>query len=202
MTGWRQAVFVRQWRVEVIQRALANVLDEEAWSPATPRRLRIGSIDASSRGWAMIIPELTSFFLAGRGGTARGLADTRLCRLARMLRSPAYQIDVRHDALTLHELDPVGRTRTSGAPLAADPWLAGLELASDSAGFGLLAIAGNDSGRAAALDPPARADYLGALAGFPGWTRHTEHGAGALIYEPRTIAGSHARTYLDAGPRR
>lgn len=202
MTGWRQAVFVRQWRVEVIQRALANVLDEEAWSPATPRRLRIGSIDASSRGWAMIVPELANFFLTGRGAAARGLADTRLCRLARTLRSPVYQVDVRRDELTLHELDPVGRTRISGAPLAADPWLDGVELASDTAAFGLLALPGDDGSRAAALAPPARADYLGALAGFPGWTRHTEHGTGALIYEPRTIAGSHARAYLEAGPRR
>ena len=96
MTAWRQAVFVRQRRIDVIQRALSKVLDEESWSPATPRPLRVGSADASSRGWTMIAPELVNFFL-DRGGTD----EPRLCRLARELRSPMYEIDIRDSTMTL-----------------------------------------------------------------------------------------------------
>src|SRR5215470_16342587 len=111
MSGWRQAVFVRQRRIDVIQRALSTVLDEESWSPATPRRLYVGAADASSRGWTMIIPELANFFL-DRGG----LGEPRLCRLARELRCPAYEVDVRDpDAIALYEVDPRGRMRISGA---------------------------------------------------------------------------------------
>src|SRR5678809_585777 len=118
MTAWRQAVFVRQRRIDVIQRALSKVLDEESWSPATPRRLRVGSADASSRGWTMIAPELANFFL-DRGGTA----EPRLCRLARELRSPMYEVDLRGAALTLVEADERGRMRVSGSPM---PLIAGL----------------------------------------------------------------------------
>src|SRR5215831_8739912 len=111
MTGWRQAVFVRQRRIDVIQRALSKVLDEESWSPATPRRLRVGSADASSRGWTMIAPELANFFL-DRGGAR----EIRLRRLARELHCPTYQIDVREvGALTLIEADELGRMRLSGS---------------------------------------------------------------------------------------
>src|ERR1051325_1050975 len=85
MTGWRQAVFLRQRRIDVIQRALSAVLDAESWTPATPRRLYVGAADASSRGWTMIVPELADFFL-DRGG----MAEPRLCRLASELRRPAH----------------------------------------------------------------------------------------------------------------
>jgi hypothetical protein len=213
MTGWRQAVFVRQRRIDVIQRALSKILDEESWSPATPRRLHVGSADASSRGWTMVVPELANFFL-DRGGTQA----SRLCRLARELRCPAYEVDVRGAlATTLFEVDPLGRMRISGSPIVflagltalpggdgddGDARLTGLDVASDVVGFGLLAIADDLRDRMAALDrgqPMAIADYLGALAGFPGWTRHGEDfmavgAAGELIYEPpRIVAGAHAK---------
>jgi hypothetical protein len=213
MTGWRQAVFVRQRRIDVIQRALSKILDEESWSPATPRRLRVGSADASSRGWTMVVPELANFFL-DRGGTDA----PRLCRLARELHCPAYEVDVRGAiATTLFEVDPLGRIRVSGSPLVflagltalpgddrddGGARLTGLDVASDDVGFGLLAIADELRDRMAALDrrqPMAVADYLGALAGFPAWTRHDHElisvgAAGELIYEPpRIIAGAHAK---------
>src|SRR5262245_16906324 len=95
MTGWRQAVFLRQRRIDVIQRALSAVLDGELWSPATPRRLYVGAADASSRGWTMIVPALADFFL-DRGGTS----EPRLCRLARELRCPGYEVDVRDPVAT------------------------------------------------------------------------------------------------------
>src|SRR3954470_14010203 len=143
MTGWRQAVFVRQRRIDVIQRALSEVLDEESWSPATPRRLRVGSADASSRGWTMIAPELANFFV-DRGGTD----EPRLCRLARELRCPVYEVDVRGaGAMTLIEGDERGRLRISGSPMPpviglagapGDAELDGFEVASEVVGFGLL----------------------------------------------------------------
>lgn len=196
MTAWRQAVFVRQRRIDVIQRALSKVLDEEFWSPATPRRLRVGAADASSRGWTMIAPELANFFL-DRGGTD----EPRLCRLARELRCPIYEIDVRDAAMTLVEADERGRMRVSGSAMPLVAGLAGagpradldeLELASDVVGFGLIAMTGDVGDRIAALrrEPPrALADYLGALAGFPGWTRLGDDAiaAGELIYEPPRI---------------
>src|SRR5689334_12865018 len=148
MTAWRQAVFVRQRRIDVIQRALSNVLDEESWSPATPRRLRVGSADASSRGWTMIAPELANFFL-DRGGTS----EPRLCRLARELKSPVYEVDLRDAAMTLVEADERGRMRLSGSPMPLIARLAGgatqmldapddieLEVASAVVGFGLVAM--------------------------------------------------------------
>ena len=217
MTGWRQAVFVRQRRIDVIQRALSKILDEESWSPATPRRLHVGSADASSRGWTMVVPELANFFL-DRGGTQA----SRLCRLARELRCPAYEVDVRGSiATTLFEVDPFGRWRISGSPvmflagLAAQPGgddgdaqLTGLDVASDVVGFELVSIADDLRDRMAALDrrqPMAIADYLGALAGFPGWTRHGDDfmavgAAGELVYEPpRIIASAHTRAGADPG---
>src|SRR5262245_12177933 len=151
MTAWRQAVFVRQRRIDVIQRALSKVLDEESWSPATPRRLRVGSADASSRGWTMIAPGLANFFL-DRGGTD----EPRLCRLARELRCPMYDVEVRDTAMTLVEADERGCMRVSGSPMPLVASLAGdtdrehqddggareareaLEAASPVVGFGLL----------------------------------------------------------------
>jgi hypothetical protein len=216
MTGWRQAVFVRQRRIDVIQRALSKILDEESWSPATPRRLHVGSADASSRGWTMVVPELANFFL-DRGGTQA----SRLCRLARELRCPAYEVDVRGAiATTLFEVDPLGRMRISGSPIVflagltalpgddsddgddGDARLTGLDVASEVVSFGLLSIADDLRDRMAALDrrqPMAVADYLGALAGFPAWTRHGDDfmavgAAGELVYEPpRIVAGAHAK---------
>jgi hypothetical protein len=234
MTAWRQAVFVRQRRIDVIQRVLSKVLDEESWSPATPRRLRIGSADASSRGWTMIAPGLANFFL-DRGGTDA----PRLCRLARELHCPMYDIEVRDTAMTLVEADERGRMRVSGSPMPLVASLAGddddddwgdrgarerrsrehqdegarearerrsrehqdegargareaLEAASPVVGFGLLAMPDDVRERIAALqrEPPrVLADYLGALAGFPGWTRHGDDAiaAGELIYEPPRI---------------
>jgi hypothetical protein len=225
MTGWRQAVFIRQRRIDVIQRALSKILDEESWSPATPRRLRVGSADASSRGWTMIVPELANFFL-DRGGTGA----PRLCRLARELHCPAYEVDVRASgATTLCEVDPHGRTRISGAPiqvlaaLAARPDGDGdgdddnddndgarfpaVELAGKQVGFGLFSVAGDSRDRVDAVDPGALADHLGALAGFPAWTRHGDDAVAAgelveLVYAPpRIIAGTHglAHAYAIAG---
>jgi hypothetical protein len=212
MTGWRQAVFVRQRRIDVIQRALSKILDEESWSPATPRRLRVGSADASSRGWTMVVPELANFFL-DRGGSSA----PRLARLARELRCPAYEVDVRGaTATTLFEVDVFGRMRISGSPIVllagmsalpgdgddGDARLTGLDVASEVVGFELLSIADDLHDRMAALDrrqPMAVADYLGALAGFPGWTRHGDDfllvgAAGELIYEPpRITAGAHVK---------
>jgi hypothetical protein len=196
MTAWRQAVFVRQRRIDVIQRALSKVLDEESWSPATPRRLRVGSADASSRGWTMIAPELANFFL-DRGGTE----EPRLRRLARELRCPVYEIDIRDAAMTLVEADELGRMRVSGSAIPLVVGLAGaargprpdeLEVASEVVSFGLLAMTDDIRERITALrrEPPrALADYLGALAGFPAWTRYGDDAiaAGELVYEPPRI---------------
>jgi hypothetical protein len=220
MTGWQQAVFVRQRRIDVIQRALSKILDEESWSPATPRRLRVGSADASSRGWTMIIPELANFFL-DRGGTG----VPRLCRLARELHCPAYEVDVRASSATaLCEVDPHGRMRISGPPnqllaeLAAqgdgddDPEgdrgaVPAVEIAGTLVGFGLISVAGDSRDQVDAVDPArplALADHLGALAGFPAWTRYGDDAtaAGELVYEPPPIiAGTHglAHAYAAAG---
>ena len=202
MTGWRQAVFVRQRRIDVIQRALSKILDEESWSPAVPRRLHVGAADASSRGWTMIVPELANFFL-DRGGTAA----PRLCRLASELHCPAYEVDVRNaSATTLFEADPQGRMRISGSPIYLIAGLAGpaldtsaadgLGVASTSVGFGLLEITDAIRDRIAGLHGGAAmalADYLGALAGFPAWTHLCEEpvgvgAAGELVYEPRRLA--------------
>jgi hypothetical protein len=204
MTGWRQAVFIRQRRIDVIQRALSTILDDESWSPATPRRLYVGAADASSRGWTMIIPDLANFFL-DRGG----LAERRLCRLARELRCPAYEVDVRDPvAITLYEADDHGRLRISGAvmPLIAAPAGDGegrdeggnevgnevVEIASAVVGFGLVAVADDIRDRVAELAggrTVALADYLGAVAGFPAWTHHADDPitAGELVYEPPRI---------------
>jgi len=208
MTGWRQAVFVRQRRIDVIQRALSKILDQELWSPATPRRLHIGAADASSRGWTMIVPELANFFL-DRGGTL----VPRLCRLARELRCPAYEIDVRHAAATtLFEVDPLGRMRISGSPIYLIAGLgghpepvatAGLGVATTVVGFGLLEVADDIRARIAGLhggQPMALADYLGAIAGFPAWTHLGDEpiAAGELVYEPARIPD---RAIGRAGPR-
>jgi hypothetical protein len=205
MSGWRQAVFVRQRRIDVIQRALAVVLDEESWSPATPRRLYIGAADASSRGWTMIVPELANFFLE-RGGEP----EPRLCRLARELRCPAYEVDVRDGvAAALYESDEAGRLRISGAlhqlaagtPDAPDTGDGDAARASPVVSFGLVVVSDEIRDRIAALAvrPADRttvlADYLGAVAGFPAWTRHADDPitAGELVYEPpRILAREHA----------
>lgn len=191
MTGWRQAVFLRQ-RLDVIQRALSDVLDEETWSPATPRRLYIGGADASSRGWTMIVPELADFFL-----DPGGRPEPRLARLARALRCPGYEVDVRGpDAIALHEVDERGRMRSSGArpaPAAGDDG----PPASAVVGFGLVVITDEIRDRVAALagaraSALALADYLGAIAGFPAWTHGTAAiTPGELVYEPpRIVAGA------------
>ncbi len=206
MTGWRQAVFLRQ-RLDVIQRAVSEILDEEAWSPATPRRLYLGGADASSRGWTMIVPELADFFL-DRGGRS----EPRLARLARALRCPGYEVDVRDpDAIALHEVDERGRMRSSGTrrPPAAlgddDP------PASAVVSFGLVAMTDEIQDRVAALagaraSALALADYLGAVAGFPAWTRGTDAiTPGELVYEPpRIVAGlaTGARTETRAASAR
>jgi hypothetical protein len=197
MTGWRQAVFVRQRRIDVIQRALSKVLDEESWSPATPRRLYVGAADASSRGWTMIVPELANFFL-DRGG----LAERRLCRLARELRCLAYEVDVRAPiAAALYEVDERGRMRISGAlGLLASPGDADdadddgddAVAASPTVGFGIVPVTDEIRDRIAALAAgpiTPLADYLGAVAGFPAWTHHADDPitAGELIYEPPRI---------------
>jgi len=169
-------VFVRR-RGEVVHRALSKILDEESWSPATPRRLRIGASDASSRGWTMVIPELANFFL-DRGG----LGELRLCRLARELRCPAYEVDVRGAVITLYEVDDEGRLAISESP---------------AVGFGALALSDDIHARIAQLgDAPGElADYLGAIAGFPAWTRFDEDAiaVGELTYEPPRII-ARART--------
>ena len=222
-------MFVRQRRIDLIQRALSKILDEETWSPATPRRLHIGAADASSRGWTMIVPDLANFFL-DRGG----MQAPRLCRLAAELHCPAYEVDVRNaTATTLFEIDPAGRMRISGSPIYLVAGLdgrdhgggetPGLGVASTAVGFGMLPLADEIHERIRALhgarpiersemgggDPAGSAggaggkaprgmelaDYLGALAGFPAWTRLDDQAiaAGELIYEPpRVVAGGGA----------
>jgi hypothetical protein len=209
MSGWRQAVFLRQRRIDVIQRALSDVLAEESWSPATPRRLYIGAADASSRGWTMIVPALADFFL-DRGG----MTDPRLCRLARALRCPGYEVDVRDPvAIALYEVDERGRMRISGARRLPAPDRddglredadddddgdAGDEIASPVVGFGLVPVPEEIRDRVAALAAlggaraTALADYLGAVAGFPAWTRYADDPitAGELVYEPPRIVAN------------
>jgi len=200
-------VFIRQRRIDVIQRALSHILDEESWSSATPRRLHVGSADASSRGWTMVVPVLANFFL-DHGGTEA----PRLCRLARELRCPAYEIDVRGAAdPTLFEVDALGKSRLSGSVSSlagltgstggdGDAPLAGLEVASAVVGFGLLPVPDDIRDRIGTLNggqPMALADYLGAIAGFPGWTHHGDDAvaAGELVYEPpRIVTGAHERS--------
>lgn len=180
-------MFVRQRRLDAIQRALSDVLDHETWSPATPRRLRIGSADTSSRGWTMIVPELANFFLEPAASTPR------ISRLARALHCPAFEVDVRDGvATTLIEVDPHGRVRVSGAARAQ------LDIDSHVVGFGLIALAGDRDDRIEGIDraqPMALADYLGALAGFPHWTRHGDDAVmqGELIYEPPKLASGSAQ---------
>ncbi|HMG53019.1 MAG TPA: hypothetical protein VK601_06050 [Kofleriaceae bacterium] len=199
MTGWRQAVFVRQRRIDVIQRALSKVLDEETWSPATPRRLYVGAADASSRGWTMIIPELADFFL-DRGGTP----EPRLCRLARELRCPGYEVDVRDPvAASLYEVDDHGRLRISGTRrlIGGDAEAGEPAVASPVVGFGLVQVGDDIRDRVAALaalgggQAVALADYLGAVAGFPAWTHYADDPitAGELVYEPPRIVAAAAR---------
>lgn len=186
MTGWRQAVFIRQRRIDVIQRALSKILDEETWSPATPRRLHVGAADASSRGWTMIVPQLADFFL-DHGGTGA----PRLCRLADELRSPAYEVDVRDpDTATVFEANGFGELRITGSPrwlvtgrAGEATELRGLD-ATGAVSFGVLPISDDARARIAALAGTALADYLGALVGFPGWTQHGDATFAALIYEP------------------
>ena len=180
-------MFVRQRRIDVIQRALSVVLDDESWSPATPRRLYVGAADASSRGWTMIVPELANFFL-DRGG----LAEPRLCRLARELRCPAYEVDARERApTTLYEVDEHGAIAVS----------------SPVVGFALVPVGDDLRDRVAALAAARStelADYLGAVAGFPGWTRYADDPitAGELIYEPaRILASTTARLTALSGTR-
>ncbi len=200
MSGWRQAVFVRQRRIDVIQRALSKILDAESWSPVTPRRLHVGDAEASSRGWTMICTELANFFL-DRGG----LSTPRLCRLARELRCPAYEVDVRDGAATtLFEVDPLGRMRISGAAIfdftggdehrgpakqsGNEIVVTGIEIAHREIGFSLLPVTDDMADRIAALDDGfAVADYHGALAGFPAWTQHDDNFAEAIVYEPPKI---------------
>lgn len=163
-------MFVRQRRIDVIQRALSKVLDDESWSAATPRRLYIGAADASSRGWTMIVPELANFFF-DHGGTP----TPRLCRLASELHCPAYAIDVRNAITTLYEVDPLGRLRISDTPVS----------------FGIVPVPDDIAARITALQatqPAELADYLGAIAGFPGWTSLYDEpiSAATLFYEPPT----------------
>jgi hypothetical protein len=210
MSAWRQAVFLRQRRIDVIQRALSKVLDDESWSPATPRRLYVGAADASSRGWTMIVPELANFFLE-RGG----MTEPRLCRLARELRCPGYEVDVRDpDAIALYEVDDRGRLRVSGTRHPVAPGASGddadaLAIASPVVGFGLVPVGDGIGDRVTALAAlgGARtiglADYLGAVAGFPAWTHYADDPitAGELIYEPpRIIARDAAGDRITALP--
>lgn len=163
-----------------------------------PRRLRVGSADASSRGWTMIVSELANFFVE-TGGSEHG---PRLARLARELHCPAFAVDVRDSgATTLCEADPHGRLRVSGAP--GHPAIAHAA-ASDRVGFALIDV-GDHADRIAAVDrarPMALADLLGALAGFPSWTRHGDDAiaAGELFYEPPPIPPrAHGLAYTLAG---
>ena len=189
MSGWRQAVFVRQRRIDVIRRALSSILDDETWSPATPRRLHVGDAEASSRGWTMICTELANFFL-DRGG----LETPRLCRLARHLRAPAFEVDVRDGvATTLFEVDPLGRMRISGAAIhdftgGDEIEITGIEIAQRAINFALIPLADDMAMTMAQLgDGYPVADYLGALVGFPGWTGHDDSFSEAIVYEPPKI---------------
>lgn len=149
----------------------------------------------------MIVPELANFFLE-RGGAGA----PRLCRLARELHCPAYEVDIRSaSATTLFEADPLGRMRISGSPIYLLAGLTGpdldarnaaratgLEVASTVVGFGLLPITDDIRDRISELhgsQTMALADYLGALAGFPAWTHLGDDpiAAGELVYEPLRI---------------
>jgi hypothetical protein len=185
MTAWRQAVFIRQRRLDVIQRALTKVLDEESWSPATPRRLHVGAADASSHGWTMIVSPLADFFLDDGGAGA-----PRLARLADELRCPAFALDVRGPDVALVEADGRGQVSATGTLARGSGPAIGRarELARDPAiAFALIAMPAEAAARIAGLAGTALADYVGALVGFPAWTRHADDpiAAGALVYEPR-----------------
>jgi hypothetical protein len=193
MSGWRQAVFLRQ-RLDVIQRALSEVLDEESWSPATPPRLFIGGTGTSARGWTMIAPEFADFFL-DRGGRP----EPRLARLARALRCPGYEVDVRDPrTIALYEVDDHGRMRSSGA---RRPWFApgGDEPIATAVSFGLVPVSDSIRDRIAALagvrgGAADLAGALGAVAGFPMWMGDAPSlPEGRLVYEPpRIFAGVRA----------
>jgi hypothetical protein len=136
----------------------------------------------------MIVPQLADFFL-DPGGTS----TPRLCRLADELRGPAYEVDVRDQDVTLVEADGRGQLRISGAPR---PRLPAAPPAAIS--FGALPIGDDVRDRIAGLTGTALADYLGALVGFPAWTRHGEDpiAAGALSYEPPRIVARPAHAGL------
>ena len=140
----------------------------------------------------MIVPELADFFL-DRGGRP----EPRLARLARALRCPGYEVDVRDpDAIALYEVDERGRMRISGARRPAA--LGGRRSAVASPVVELRP--GADDRRDPRPDRGARpgpasalADYLGAIVGFPAWTRDADDPvtAGELVYEPpRIVAGA------------
>lgn len=173
MSGWQQALFVKCRDTGVIQRAITKVLDDEGFTSRS-RRLDLGSVSVSKRGFAMIQPAIPSFFLAR--GTAKA---ARLARLARTLCAPIYDVEVRDSvAVTLFEADALGRLRISGSAIYdidPDTGDAGPEtVASPQVGFGLLPVPKAVHQRLAEYEDDGGyqlAEYLGGLAGFPSWIR-------------------------------
>jgi hypothetical protein len=176
VSGWQQAVFVKCREPESIQRAITEILDDEGFTSSS-RQLDLGSVTVSRRGFALIQPAIPSFFLAR--GTAKVM---RLARLAKALRAPIYDVEVRDSlAVTLFEADALGRLRISGSaiydldPDTGDP---GPEtVASDQVGFGLLPVPAAVHEQLAEYDHHGGyplAEYLGGLAGFPDWIRNPD----------------------------
>ena len=176
MSGWQQALFVKCRDTGVIQRAITKVLDDEGFASRS-RRLDLGSVSVSKRGFAMIKPAIPSFFLAR--GTAKA---ARLARLARTLCAPIYDVEVRDSvAVTLFEADALGRLRISGSAsydIDPDTGDAGPEtVASEHVGFGLLPVPKAVHQRLAEYEGEGGyplAEYLGGLAGFPNWIRTSD----------------------------
>ncbi|MBL0213770.1 MAG: hypothetical protein IPQ07_07800 [Myxococcales bacterium] len=173
MSGWHQAMFLKCRDTGVIQRAITKVLDDEGFTSRS-RRLDLGTVTVSKKGFAMVVPAIPSFFLAR--GTAKA---ARLARLARTLCAPIYDVEVRDSvAVTLFEADALGRLRISGSSIYdLDPETgdAGPEkVASKQVGFGLLPVPKAVHARLAEYEDDAGvqlAEYLGSLAGFPSWIR-------------------------------
>lgn len=169
-------MFVKCRDTALIERAITKVLDDEGFTSSS-RRLHLGSVSVSKRGFAMVLPTIPDFFLV------RGSAKAaRLARLARVLGAPIYDVEVRDSvAVTLLEADALGRLRISGSSTYAvdpDSGAPGPEtVASEQLGFGLLPVPKSVRERLAEYDRHdgyPLAEYLGGLAGFPSWIRAPE----------------------------
>ncbi len=182
MSATYQAVFARCKSVSVLQQALDVALGEETWND---RRIEIGDLAFSPRGWVMLEPVEFDFFLAR--GTSR---EPRLARLARALGTATYQVDARGSVVTtLTEADRTGKLRVSGTPLHALQ----VRPAKAEVGFGLLPVSEDIRTQVANLDgSPRLADYLGELAGFGNWRRMERSGETIYFTAPAAARRSSA----------